>query len=300
VQSAIGLTLAILGVNVWAGIMWIGLFPRSWRTVVGPIATRPFFGSGARGSSGWVGRAASIAAPWGAIALDCFLLAGPMSIGILNLLGALASIVFVAVALFSRPRRAVPAWFREWVATRTDGPEQVVTSTEVASSPPLLVEDQPVEDPLVEDQPEVQGWPSDAKRKSGWTLWAAIAAILATVWALLWAFAWLFESDLGWSSWPPGSYLVAGVETLGVFLGPVALLLGLLFPFHSWRWGIWLTWPQVFEGFSIHRGCPIACTGSDLEPVLMPFALLPLICVVAWLAAAVRRRISPTTGATRS
>jgi hypothetical protein len=132
---------------------------------------------------------------------------------------------------------------------------------------------------------------SDLQRKRGWTLPAGIAAILATVWALVMAFAQLLQSDLGWSSWPPGSYVLSGVETLGVFLGPVALLLGLVFPFHSWRWGIWLTWPQVLEGFNIHRGCPIAppCTASDIEPALMPFILMPLVCVIAWLAARARQ-----------
>jgi len=131
-------------------------------------------------------------------------------------------------------------------------------------------------------------------RAPSWTLGAWIAATLATLYALIAAFVWAFESDLGWSEWPRGQYVVTGVEVLGVFIAPVALVLGWLFPFHSWRWGLWLTWPQIALGLSLHRGCPIAppCTSADVEPALMPVPLVALICIAAWLAVKARRYLS--------
>jgi hypothetical protein len=122
-----------------------------------------------------------------------------------------------------------------------------------------------------------------------------VAAILASLYALVAAFAWAMEADLGWSAWPTGQYVVTGVEVLGLFIAPVALALGWQFPFHSWRWGLWLTWPQLLLGVSLHRGCPIAppCASADVEPVLMPLLLIPLVCGVAWLGTTARRRLRP-------
>ena len=133
---------------------------------------------------------------------------------------------------------------------------------------------------------------TDADGPRGWTLSSGIAAILATCCALIAAFAWALESDLAWSLWPRGQYVLGGIEALGIFMAPLAVVLALLFPFHSWRWGLWLTWPQIPLGFSIQRGCPIAppCTAGDPEPGLMPIVLVALVCSAAWFAAAARRR----------
>lgn len=132
-----------------------------------------------------------------------------------------------------------------------------------------------------------------AQRTRRWTVGAVMAAVLASLYAFVAAFAWAMEGDLGWSAWPPGEYALTGTAVLGLFIAPVALVLGWQFPFHSWRWGLWLTWPQLLLGFFLHRGCPIAppCASVDVEPVLMPVLFIPLICLVAWLGAAARRRL---------
>jgi len=132
---------------------------------------------------------------------------------------------------------------------------------------------------------------ADSERAPRWTRGAWIAATLATLYALLITLAWAMESDLGWSAWPPGLYVQNGVEVLGLFIAPVAVVLGWRFPFHSWRWGLWLTWPQVLLGFSLHRGCPIAppCASVDVEPALMPAPLIAVICLAAWLGVRARR-----------
>lgn len=131
------------------------------------------------------------------------------------------------------------------------------------------------------------------KRAPGWTGGAGIAATLASVYALLAAFAWALEGDVGWSAWPRGQYVLNGLAILGLFIAPVAVVLGWRFSFHSWRWGFWLTWPQILLGFSLHRGCPIAppCASADLEPTLMPALLLALSCSAAWLGTTARRRL---------
>jgi hypothetical protein len=273
-------------VNIWGLLIWTGLFPQSWRPALAARASRPIFGwrgSYWRGSEGWVGRAFLIALPWGAVALDFFVLAGLTNLNLFNLPGAAAAVVFAGVALVAIPKWALPFWFREWLATR---PNEAATIT-------MFMAPRPPSSPSVKRH-EGHEPRADVEGRPGWTLGAGIVAVLATLWALVSAFAQAMQGDLNWSSWPPGDYVRLGVEVLGLFLGPIALVLGFLFPFHSWRWGLWLTWPQVPLGFAIHRGCPIAppCTANDPEPALMPFVLIALVCSLAWFAAAARHRLS--------
>lgn len=281
-----GETLAVLLVNIWGLLIWTGLFPQSWRPSLAASASRAILGW-SKGSSGWVGRGLTIAMPWGAAALDFFALAGVTNVNFFNWLGAAAAIVFACVALVAIPKWALPPWFRQWLVVHPNEGARITTLIgPLRREPPI---DSAGEDDRQVGRPEPR---ADAEPARRWTPWAWIAAILATFYAFIAAFAWALESDLGWSGWPRGQYVLTGVEVLVVFIAPVALVLALCFPFHSWRWGLWLTWPQLLLGFAIHRGCPIAppCTASDPEPALMPFALTALVCTAAWCAAAARRR----------